>query len=116
MTSAQSGVPRDARGPDQEPDHGRAKSERTDDLVTLTVDGRAVSVPPDCRRTSGEGAEALPRRVPMVLWVSTLGIKPCRYLERRVDLGPLVRGRSAEGPTSVRGLLCRVPAGFPSMA
>ncbi|MVZ90304.1 NADH-quinone oxidoreductase subunit G [Microbacter sp. ANSKLAB05] len=46
MTSAQSGVPRDARGPAQEPDHDRAKSERADDLVTLTVDGREVSVPP----------------------------------------------------------------------
>ncbi|MEB8325478.1 NADH-quinone oxidoreductase subunit G [Dietzia kunjamensis] len=41
MTSAQSGVPRDARGPAQEPDH-----ESADDLVTLTVDGREVSVPP----------------------------------------------------------------------
>ncbi|MFJ5870668.1 NADH-quinone oxidoreductase subunit G [Dietzia maris] len=46
MTSAQSGVPRDARGPAQEPDHDRAQSERADDLVTLTVDGREVSVPP----------------------------------------------------------------------
>ncbi|MCT1432973.1 NADH-quinone oxidoreductase subunit G [Dietzia maris] len=46
MTSARSGVPRDARGPAQEPDHDRAKSERADDLVTLTVDGREVSVPP----------------------------------------------------------------------
>ncbi|GAA1733043.1 NADH dehydrogenase subunit G [Dietzia kunjamensis subsp. schimae] len=41
MTSAQSGVPRDARGPAQEPDH-----EPADDLVTLTVDDREVSVPP----------------------------------------------------------------------
>ncbi|MFS4488720.1 NADH-quinone oxidoreductase subunit G [Dietzia kunjamensis] len=41
MTSARSGVPRDARSPAQEPDH-----EPADDLVTLTVDGREVSMPP----------------------------------------------------------------------
>ncbi|WP_159149710.1 NADH-quinone oxidoreductase subunit G, partial [Dietzia lutea] len=47
MTSATSGAPRDARGPAQDPAHDRADSERADDLVTLTVDGREVSVPPD---------------------------------------------------------------------
>ncbi|TCW20668.1 NADH-quinone oxidoreductase subunit G [Dietzia cinnamea] len=51
MTSAASGAPRDARGPAQDPvrdraDSARADSERADDLVTLTVDGREVSVPP----------------------------------------------------------------------
>ncbi|KAA0918058.1 NADH-quinone oxidoreductase subunit G [Dietzia sp. ANT_WB102] len=41
MTSSTSGVPRDARGPAQDPAHDPAE-----DLVTLTVDGREVSVPP----------------------------------------------------------------------
>ncbi|MBB1022779.1 NADH-quinone oxidoreductase subunit G, partial [Dietzia sp. E1] len=46
MTSATSGAPRDARGPAQDPAPDRADSERAEDLVTLTVDGREVSVPP----------------------------------------------------------------------
>ncbi|MBS7548890.1 NADH-quinone oxidoreductase subunit G [Dietzia massiliensis] len=51
MTSATSGAPRDARGPTQDPardtDRGEGRAaDRAEDLVTLTVDGREVSVPP----------------------------------------------------------------------
>ncbi|WP_314037424.1 NADH-quinone oxidoreductase subunit G [Dietzia sp. CH92] len=51
MTSATSGAPRDARGPAHEPardtDRGEGRvADRAEDLVTLTVDGREVSVPP----------------------------------------------------------------------